>query len=80
MKAEVGDRLVVHAHHLGESERDAEILEVRGEKGQPPFRVRWSDDGHEGLFFPGSDASVEHFEHHVVKRTRSKGRAPSQPA
>jgi hypothetical protein len=22
--------------------------------------VRWSDDGHEGLFFPGSDAIVEH--------------------
>lgn len=80
MKAEVGDRLVVHAHHLGEPERDAEILEVRGEKGQPPFRVRWSDDGHEGLFFPGSDASVEHFAHHVVKRTRSKGHGPSQPA
>jgi hypothetical protein len=23
--------------------------------------VRWGDDGHEGLFFPGSDAAVEHF-------------------
>jgi hypothetical protein len=22
--------------------------------------VRWDDDGHEGLYFPGSDASVEH--------------------
>lgn len=74
MNAEVGDRLVVHAHHLGEPERDAEILEVIGKHGQPPFRVRWSHDGHEGLFFPGSDASVEHLEHHVVKRTRAKGR------
>jgi hypothetical protein len=25
--------------------------------------VRWGDSGHETLFFPGPDASVEHFEH-----------------
>jgi hypothetical protein len=25
--------------------------------------VRWDDDGHEGLFFPGSDAVVEHIRH-----------------
>jgi uncharacterized protein DUF1918 len=79
MKAEVGDRLVVHAHHLGESERDAEILQVIGEDGGPPFRVRWSDDGHEGLFFPGGDASVEHLEHRVVKRTRANDHSPGQP-
>jgi hypothetical protein len=24
--------------------------------------VRW-EDGHEGLFYPGSDAHVQHFEH-----------------
>jgi hypothetical protein len=23
--------------------------------------VRWDDDGHEGLFFPGSDAVIEHY-------------------
>jgi hypothetical protein len=40
-------------------ERDAEILEVHGENGEPPFLVRWLDDGHEGLVFPGSDASVQ---------------------
>jgi hypothetical protein len=34
-------------------------LEVHGEKGEPPYLVRWADDGHEGLIFPGSDASVE---------------------
>lgn len=79
MNADVGDRLVVHAHHLGEPERDAEILEVMGKNGLPPYRVRWSDDGHEGIVFPGSDASVEHLEHHVVKRTRAKGPMPSQP-
>jgi hypothetical protein len=25
--------------------------------------VRWEDDGHESLFFPGSDAFVQHFQH-----------------
>jgi hypothetical protein len=56
-----GDRLVVRSHHVGEPERDAEILEVLGERGRPPFRVRWQDTGHESVLFPGSDAIVEHF-------------------
>jgi Domain of unknown function (DUF1918) len=68
MTAQPGDRLVVHGHHLGEAERDAEIIEVLGANGDPPFRVRWSEDGHESLFFPGSDASVEHLHHRIVKR------------
>jgi hypothetical protein len=24
--------------------------------------VRWGDDGHTSLFFPGADAEVQHFE------------------
>lgn len=64
MRASAGDRLVIKGHHVGEPDRDAEILEVRGENGDPPYFVRWSDDGHEGLFFPGSDAEVEHFPQH----------------
>jgi Domain of unknown function (DUF1918) len=59
MRADVGDRLVIKGHHVGDSDRSAEILEVQGEDGGPPFVVRW-DDGNEGLFFPGSDAVVEH--------------------
>jgi hypothetical protein len=35
---------------------------VRGSDGRPPYLVRWSDDGHVGLIFPGPDAAVEHFE------------------
>ena len=46
--------------------RDAEILEVRHEDGSPPYLVRWSDNGHEALVFPGSDAFVEHFEHEAT--------------
>jgi hypothetical protein len=52
-----GDRLVVRAHHLGEPERDAEILEVLGTNGAPPYRVRW-DDGHESVVYPGSDVYI----------------------
>lgn len=64
MKASVGDRLVVKGHAVGEVARDAEILEVRGENGRPPYLVRW-DDGHVGLVIPGPDAFVEHFAHAV---------------
>lgn len=60
MKAQIGDRLVVKGHHTGEPEKDAEIIEVRGSEGAPPYLVRWSDDGHVGLVFPGPDASIEH--------------------
>ena len=56
-----GDRLLIRSHRLGEPSRDAEILEALGAGGGPPFRVRWDDTGGESLFFPGNDASVEHF-------------------
>lgn len=59
LKARPGDRLVIHPHHLGEHERDAEILEALGPDDGPPFRVRWSDSGEETLHFPGSDAAVQ---------------------
>jgi hypothetical protein len=61
VKAKVGDRVIVKGHHLGEPERDAVVLEVRGADGESPYLVRWSADGHEGLFFPGSDATVVHY-------------------
>jgi CBS domain-containing protein len=59
LRAAPGDRLIISGHHLGEPERDAEIVEVRGEDGGPPFLVRW-EDGRESLLYPGSDASVQH--------------------
>ena len=63
VKAKVGDKIVVKAHHLGEPDRHALVLEVRGADGEPPYLVQWAMDGHEGLFFPSSDASVVHYEH-----------------
>jgi hypothetical protein len=62
MCATPGDRAVIHGHQLGEPEHDAEILEVRGPHGSPPYVVRW-DDGRVSILYPGSDVSVEHFEH-----------------
>jgi hypothetical protein len=61
MKAKVGDRIVIGGHRVGEHTRDCEVLEVHGEDGGPPYVVRWSEDGHEGLFFPGPDASVAEY-------------------
>ena len=58
MHAKVGDRIVVHAMHDGDRARDAEILEIRGPNGLPPYLVRWSDDGHVGLYYPGPDAHI----------------------
>ena len=63
MQARVGDRIVIRGHHVGESIRDGEILDVRGPDGGPPYIVRWEDSGHETLFFPGSDALIEHLAH-----------------
>ena len=59
MKASTGDRIIVKGH--GEPDRDCEVLAADGADGGPPFRVRWGDTGHEGIFFPGADARVQHF-------------------
>ena len=66
MRAHPGDHLVIKSHHVGETDLEAEILEVKGEHSGPPFLVRWLSDGHEALIFPGSDAVVEtvHKVHH----------------
>lgn len=62
MYAHKGDRLVVPSEHPDEPVREAEILGLRNVDGSPPFHVRWSDTGHEGLCFPGPNAFVVHLE------------------
>jgi hypothetical protein len=59
MRAKPGDSLVIKGHRVGEADRQAEILEVRGGASEPRYLVRWAD-GHEGWVYPGSDAVVEH--------------------
>ena len=70
LTASPGDRLIIHGHRQGEPERDGEIVEVRGPDGSPPFRVRWSDSGHETIFYPGSDAHVERIARRKSKAAR----------
>jgi hypothetical protein len=61
--AAAGDRLIIKGHRVGEPDRDAEILEVKGSDGGPPFVVEWSDSGHVTTFFPGADAEIHHYDH-----------------
>jgi len=63
MRANVGDRIVVRGHKVGEHDRDGEILEVHGEDGAPPYVVRWASDGHTATFFPGTDAVIVPYDH-----------------
>jgi len=65
MQASVGDRIVVKGHHIGEPDRDGQVLEVHGADGGPPYLVKWEDSGHEALFFPGPDTVVQHFARHA---------------
>ena len=60
MHATVGDKIIVLSSHVDEPNREGIVLEVRGPDGTPPFLVRWSDTGHEGLYFPAADTKVEH--------------------
>lgn len=60
-----GDIIEVNGHRVGEAKRVAEILEVHGGNGTSRhFHVRW-EDGHESLYFPGSDAIIK--PHHVAQ-------------
>jgi hypothetical protein len=75
MKARAGDRLVIRGHRVHEPDRDAEILEVRGPDGEPPYRIRWSDSGRDTLIFPGSDALIEQLEHRPAPAIERLGHA-----
>jgi len=59
MKANVGDRLVLEGTHVGDVRRVGVVVAVRHDDGRPPYMVRWLDNEHESLFFPGPDARVE---------------------
>jgi Domain of unknown function (DUF1918) len=59
MYAQVGDELTVKGRHQGDEDRHGEIIQVDGAHGAPPYVVRWRD-GHQSVFFPSSDAEIEH--------------------
>jgi hypothetical protein len=70
MDVKAGDHLVVRGRTVAQPDRTAEVLKVLGTDGGPPYQVRWTEDGHEGLFFPGSDALVEHLAKGAKRRPR----------
>jgi Domain of unknown function (DUF1918) len=57
MKAKVGDRVVTESAHVDSPRRMGRVVGVSGPDGEPPYRVQWTD-GHESLWFPGSDSRV----------------------
>lgn len=58
MRANTGDRLLMHGRVVGEHDRLAEIVEVLGPNGEPPYRVRF-EDGREAVMSPGPDSVVQ---------------------
>jgi len=60
MKAKVGDEIVVDSVDLGGQTRRGEVLEVRSEDDDEHYVVRWDDNGHETIFYPGSTSHVVH--------------------
>jgi hypothetical protein len=83
MYAHQGDRIVVRSQTVDGLVRDGEILAVEHPDGSPPYRVRWSDNGHESLFFPGPDACIDNRDathaREVTSQVTSRGsrRTPS---
>ena len=55
--AKIGDEIVVDARRTGGPPREGEIVDILERGGVTHYVVRW-DDGHETMFFPGSDAHV----------------------
>ncbi|MFI2201222.1 DUF1918 domain-containing protein [Streptomyces sp. NPDC020192] len=61
MRASKGDHLVQHGRVVGQHDQESEVVEVLGEKGEPPYRVRFQD-GHEAILSPGPDCQVQHIQ------------------
>src|SRR5664279_4537421 len=57
VRAAIGDKIEARCHRVGEFDREAVILAEEPDVGLP-YRVRWEDDGHEGVFFPGRMRSL----------------------
>ncbi|MFD5316274.1 DUF1918 domain-containing protein [Streptomyces sp. NPDC127098] len=67
MRAKTGDRMVTHGRTVGDTDRVAEVIEVLGENGEPPFRVR-SADGHESVVSPGPDSEIRSGRRRILGR------------
>ncbi len=59
MKANIGDRIVIEGTHVGDHRRVGLITALRHTDHTPPYTVRWLDNEHEALVYPGPDARIE---------------------
>ena len=59
MQLKAGARVEVESESTERAPRMGVIEEVLREAPSPRYRIRW-DDGHESIFYPGSDAHVQH--------------------
>ena len=59
MRAKVGDWLIIEGRKIDDRRRQGQILEVQHADGSPPYRVRWLEDDHESIVFPGPEARIE---------------------
>ena len=59
MEAHVGDWVVIEGRMLGERRRQGQIIGITHSDGTPPYRVRWLEDDHESVVFPGPGARIE---------------------
>jgi hypothetical protein len=60
MQASVGDEILIDPVHVGEPTRRGEILEILTTNDVTHYRVRWDDNGHETVFYPGSTTHTVH--------------------
>ncbi|WP_331772434.1 DUF1918 domain-containing protein (plasmid) [Embleya sp. NBC_00888] len=70
MEAQVGDWVVVESPRVGEHRRVGMVIRVDHADGSPPYMVRWTEDDHESLFFPGPETHVEKPEALLPSATR----------
>jgi hypothetical protein len=73
MEAAIGDKICIHGNVVGTADRNGEIVEVHGNKGEPPYLVRF-EDGHTGLVYPGPDAVIV-----PAQRQRKRKRLATRP-
>ncbi len=59
MIAHVGDRLVLKGIHVGDPHRVGIVTALPHADGTPPYQVRWLDNDHTALVFPGPEAHLE---------------------
>lgn len=79
MRAQPGDRIILAAPTIDGPLRDGEVFEARGEDGQPPYLVRWSD-GHEGLLYPGPGSILRLTSHPTESAGPARPREPQPHA